>query len=497
MKRIFSILFIVIFFVGCGDDFLNESNPNTITKEAFWKSEGDVLKALAGTYNYLGNLDNGGYYDHSGMDLTIDRGDDFTAANSFNYLPGIGSNVWNGAYKGIFRANQIIEETPQISTISDDSKKRYIAEVKFLRGLNYFHLASNWGAVPIHLTTPKSMDEYFVAKSPEDSVYIQIISDFTDAAEGLPISYSSEWVGRATKGAALGFMGKAYLYQKDYAKAEIVFEQLMQPPFSYALMNNYADNFDLQHENNIESVFEIQVQDVGGTYMWASDANENLGTRLNMEYMPREVGGWSQVYTTNKILMEFQKEKTTDGEFDPRMVATLIWEGEPGLFYQRPISDFFPDLYDTKCKLKKYLNWQQENEEIGINGGVHSSSINIRALRYADVLLMHAEAVTMQGRPQDAYNDVNLIRQRAHLSDLPAGYNQGQMMAEIRHQRMIEFVFEGQRFYDLRRWGLLQQEISNSDKRGRENFDPEKHQYLPIPQSEMDNNPKMEQLPGW
>jgi hypothetical protein len=500
MKRKFAIFFLGILFVGCGKDVLDQSNPNTITKETFWKSEDDVLQALAASYNYMGNLDNGGYYEHNGLAVSNLRGDDFTGPGSsvFTNTPSSGdaAKVWSACYKIIFRANQIIKETPEIP-MSDDKKKQYIAEAKFLRGLNYFHLAINWGDVPIHLTLPENTNDYYIAKSPEDSVYAQIFSDFKAAAENLPISYPPEWVGRATKGAALGYLGKAYLYQKDYAQAATVLEELMNTPFSYALMSNYADNFDLQHENNQESVFEFQVQDVGGPNLWGVGADENLGARYPMAYMPRSVGGWSNNYVTDKIFEAFGKEKTTSGGFDPRMIATLVWEGEEGTFYQRPISSFFPTEMKTKSRLKKYLNWQQANEDLGINGGALSSSINTRALRFADVLLMHAEAVTMLGRPQDAYNDVNRIRERAHLSDLPAGYNQDQMMAEIRHQRFIEFVFEGQRFYDLRRWGLLKQEISNSDKAGAQYFNLEKNAYLPIPQSELDNNPKMVQRPGW
>lgn len=498
MKREFIIFFLgLILLAGCTK--LDQSNPNSITENTYWKSKNDVLQALAATYNFLQNLDQGGYYENNGWGLANDRGDDFTSNNAFTNLPsdGSASSVWDACYIGIFRANQIIEKIPLISTISESDKKQLIAEAKFLRGLNYFHIVINFGAAPIRLTIPESQKDYDMAKSPMDSVYAQIVSDFKAAAADLPISYPPNWVGRATAGAALGYLGKAYLYQKDFAEAANVLEQLMNPPFSYALMSNYADNFDLQHENNMESVFELQTQDVGGQETYGRGAGENLGSRIPMTYMPLLVGGWSIQYTTNKILREFEKETTVNGSFDPRMTATLVWEGETGLFYQRPISDFFPNQYNTKCRLKKYLNWTQKGEDIGINGGTRSSSINTRAMRFADVVLMHAEAVTMLGRPQDAYNDVNRIRERADLSDLPAGYNQDQMMAEIRHQRMIEFVFEGQRFYDLRRWGLLEQAISNSEKLGRQNFNVALHSYLPIPQKEMDNNPKMIQTPGW
>ena len=118
-------------------------------------------------------------------------------------------------------------------------------------------------------------------------------------------------------------------------------------------------------------------------------------------------------------------------------------------------------------------------------------------MRYADVLLMLAEAITMQQRPADAYVYVDAIRSRAHLVALPAGYSTTQVMAEIRHQRMLEFAREGIRFYDLKRWGLLQQEITNSDKVGKQFFVPTKHALFPIPQPELNANPKMVQSDPW
>jgi hypothetical protein len=110
---------------------------------------------------------------------------------------------------------------------------------------------------------------------------------------------------------------------------------------------------------------------------------------------------------------------------------------------------------------------------------------------------MLAEALTMQGKVDEAYPFVKQIRDRAQLAILPAGYGQDQMMAEIRHQRMIEFARENQRFYDLKRWGLLQQEISNSDKVGKQFYTSPKHDLFPIPQNEINANPKMEQNSNW
>jgi hypothetical protein len=407
------------------------------------------------------------------------------------------NNIWNYSYRAIFRANQILENIGKVTSLSDQARKAYIAEAKFLRGLNYFILAINFGDVPLRNGVPHGTAEYFVAKSPEAEVWKQLIQDFTEAAVDLPVSYPAAWVGRATKGAALGYLGKAYLYTKDYAKAESTLKQLTVAPFSYQLMTNYGDNFIPTKENNLESVFEIQVSDVGGTNPWAGEnANESLGVTTAQEFAPSEVAGWFEVSPTDKLFNEFQLEKTVSADFDPRMYATLIWDYPGATFYNKPFSAFSLQ-FGYKSMFKKYQNYWQNNELTGANGGSYTSNNNERAMRYADVLLMIAEAVTMQHRPADAYSFVNAIRSRAQLTALPAGYSEAQMMAQIRHQRMLEFAREGLRFYDLKRWGLLQQEITNSDKVGKQFFVANKHDYFPVPQPELNANPQMKQSDPW
>lgn len=167
------------------------------------------------------------------------------------------------------------------------------------------------------------------------------------------------------------------------------------------------------------------------------------------------------------------------------------------MYYNRPYPDSFPNDYGFKSRIRKYLNWWNNDEmPVGLD---QVSEINEKCMRFADVLLMYAEALTMQGKVTDAYAPVNRVRTRANLANLPSGYNQDQMMAEIRHQRMVEFFREGSRFYDLKRWGLLEQEIKNDatlDKPGHENFEP-KNAYYPIPQAEIDANPNLEQNDLW
>jgi hypothetical protein len=505
MKKIFIVFCVAAMLGGCKKSELELTNPNQITSETYWKTETDVQSAFAATYGLLRNVD-GGFWGVRGIELGNGRGDDFFLRNDVadlyrlstftnNADNGTLNNLWNVSYRGIFRANQIIENVGKVG-LDDTQMKAYVAEAKFLRGLNYFILAINFGDVPLILTVPASTEEYFKAKSPEADVWKQIIMDFTEAGADLPASYPAAWVGRATKGAALAYLGKSLLYTKDYVNAEAALRQVTT--MGYSLMPNYEDNFLSTKENNAESVFEIQLGDVGGTEAWGGEnASQALGVTTAQEFAPSEVGGWFEAGPTDKLFNEFQKELTATGTLDPRMYATLIWNYPGATYYNKPFSDF-KLVFGFKSLFKKYQNYMQNHELAGSSGASnYTSSNNERALRYADVILMLAEAVTMQGRPADAYPFITQIRTRAQLAALPAGYNQTQMMNEIMHQRMIEFARENQRFYDLKRWGLLQQEIANSDKVGKQFFVPGKHEYFPIPQNEINTNQAITQNPNW
>lgn len=504
MKRL--TIFLILLSVFACEDKLNQISPNNLITTNFWKTESDFLQGLAAAYKLF--RDGGkGYWGVRGVELSNGRGDDnfirqdvqaLYQLSTFTNNPttNVPSGIFTGCYNAIYRANQVIENLHQ-GQVSESFRTAINAEAQFIRGVNYFTLAINFGSVPIITKVPKTSADNPVPKSPIDKVWEQIISDFKAAAKDLPVSYDASNAGRATKGAALGFLAKTYVYKKDWEEAEKIFKMLSKPdgkaqsPFTYDLVTNYEDNFLKGTDNNIESLFEIQLAKVGGPSPWESDnANEAQGVTTAQEFAPGEVSGWFEMYPTEKIFREFQKEKTTTGDFDPRMYATLVWDYPGATYYQKPYAGSFPNPYGKSSRIRKYQNWQDANE------GNYISVINEKVLRYADILLMYAETLIMNKRPDEAYPLINRIRQRAHLSDLTTGLSAEALMAEIRHQRMIEFYREGLRFYDLRRWGLLQQEISNSDKEGRE-FYNDKFQYFPIPQDELNTNPAMKQNPPW
>jgi starch-binding outer membrane protein, SusD/RagB family len=508
MKKLMIIICSTILLTNCNTDNLELENPNQITSSTYWKTEDDVNASLAATYSLLRDI-NGGFWGVRGIELGNGRGDDFFIRNDVSSLyqlstftntadNGTANDLWNISYRAIFRANQIMENIDRVDKLDEVKKKQYVAEAKFLRGLNYFNLVINFGDAPIRLTVPQSKEDYFVPKATEADVWKQVIKDFSDASADLPLNYSAQWMGRATKGAALGYLGKAYIYTQAWSDAETTLKQLTTSPFSYGLMDNYGDNFTPTTENNKESIFEIQLNDVGGTNPWAGEnAAQAIGVTTAQEFAPAEVAGWFEVSPTDKLFNEFQKEKTILNDFDPRMYATLAWDYPGSTFYNKPFSAY-KLLFGYKSMFKKYQNYWQNDELTGSGGAVdYTSSNNERVLRYSDVLLMIAEALTMQDKAGEAYPFVKQIRDRAKLPILVGGLGKDQMMAEIRHQRMLEFARENQRFYDLKRWGLLGQEISNSDKVGKAFFNAAKHSLFPIPQAEINSNSKIEQNPNW
>ena len=503
MKQFIIALLIASAF-ACNDK-LNQLNPNTLTTANFWKTESDFMQGLAAAYKVFRDVNNG-YWGVRGIELSNGRGDDNFIRNgvyglyqvsTFNNNPTTDTptGIYTGCFNAIFRANQVIRYLPQ-GQVSESFRNSAMAEAKFLRGVNYFTLAVNFGAVPVITKVPQTPSDAAVPKATADQVWAQIISDFQAAAKGLPLSYGAADIGRATQGAALGFLAKTYVYTENWAEAEKIFKMLSQPdgmpqpPFTYDLMPNYEDNFLKGTENNKESLFEIQLANVGGTQPWSIDnANEAQGVTTAQEFAPSEVSGWYLMYPTEKMFREFQKERTVANDFDPRMYASIVWDYPGATYYQQPFANFSKP-YGFSSGIRKYQNWRDKNE------GIFISEINEKVLRFADILLMYAETLVMRKRPAEAYPLIDRIRLRAHLPKLPAGRLEEALMAEIRHQRMIEFYREGLRFYDLRRWGLLQKEITDSDKEGK-GFYNDKFQYFPIPQNEINTNPAITQNPPW
>ncbi|MES2238710.1 MAG: RagB/SusD family nutrient uptake outer membrane protein [Bacteroidota bacterium] len=488
------------------DEDLVQVDPNNSAVDSFWKTDSDALKGVNAAYGSL--LTDGTYMRSTPLLLDL-KGDDTRSNSPWGAMANVGrfnSNPSDAAiygwayetyYQGIFRANQVLTNVPAINFENAELKNRILGQAYFLRGLFLFHAVNMFKKVPV----PTELAAIYPQKT-EAEGWAQVIADFKKAAELLPPSYTNVLgldageKGRATKGAALGYLGKAYLFTKDFANARDTFKEVIDLGV-YSLVSNYRDNFTETNENNSESLFEVQFsRDAGGVDLgWGGAPASGWGktSARAITYGPRGFG-FTDVQPTWALYNEFHDELTTTGAVDPRLDATMFYNKPGGMqLYGQNFATKYAsntaDLNDLFCR--KYENSDgQKVDEFDWRSG-----INERLLRYADILLMYAECLNETGNTAGAYTYIQTVRSRVGLPNLATakpGLTQVTMRDQIAHERFLEFALEGHRFDDIRRWGWLQNPTKllwlkardaefNSYAAGRE--------FFPIPQLERDNNP--------
>lgn len=495
------------------DDDLLQVDPNVETAGSFWKTDQDALEGINASYGSL--LTDGTYMRSTPLLLDL-KGDDTRSNSPWGSMYNVGrfnSNVSDAAiygwayetyYQGIYRANQVLANVPAIEMADTELKKRILGQAYFLRGLYLFHAVNLFKNVPL----PTEIAIYYPQKTNEEG-WAQVIADFKKAAELLPVTYTSVsgldagQKGRATKGAALGYLGKAYLFTKDFTNAKTAFKQVIDLGV-YSLVSNYRDNFTDSNENNSESLFEVQFsREAGGVDLgWGGAPASGWGktSARAITYAPRAFG-WTDVQPTWALFNEYHDELTTSGAVDPRLDATMFYNKPGTKLYGQDFATFYGsnpgDLNDLFCRKYQNSDGNYANEYDWRSG------INERLLRYADVLLMYAECLNETGDTPGAYTYIQMVRDRVGLPSLSTakpGLSQAAMREQIGHERFLEFPLEGHRFDDIRRWGWLQDATKlawlktrdvefNSYTAGRE--------YFPIPQLDVDNNPGTVQNPGY
>jgi hypothetical protein len=513
MKKILLLTALVLLVTTACDRDFDQPNPNSPTIASFWKSEADAIKGINAVYStfhrtatlysrflfYHGMLRSDEGYG-SGGDITLNN---IMSFNQTNYNEGLTAGTWQNLFIGVFRANQVLAYVPGIN-MDEALKNRIIGEAKFLRGLFYFNLTLYFGRPPIILEPSEPTDRPSNASNAE--AWAQVERDLTEAAPALPLSYTGDDLGRATRGAAMGLLGKTYLQQGKNQEALNALAWFItgEGKGLYSLAANYQDNFKASTENNSESVFEVQFR-FNPNESTDDDVDEtrinNTGTSIAQFYAPRGVG-FSDGAARRWLVGEFEKEKTSSGSRDPRLAATLLFDSTDvrGPQFTMVYGQTFASRYGTNTGessavwFRKQLN---DNEAARTEEGFRSPN-NLRLIRYADVLLMYAEALNGIGQTSQAYPYVDMVRARAGLRplDQAAGYNQVQFLGQIKHERITELTGEGWRFADLQRWGELGPELAVRDPEFT-NFKKGKNEWYPIPQSDIDLNPNLTQNPGY
>lgn len=474
MKQILAILTLIasLTFISC-EDFLTEEVRGQQNLDTYFQSAEDAETFITGCYQAITF---GGWWNINTVWLLSEMcSDDGWMGNttqsqsdyiSLAHYQGTGqsngaiSNFWQYRYKGILRCNVAIERIAEAPITDEDLKNRLIAEARFLRGYFYFELVKNFGGVP--LITGFLMPEEIqgITRASEEDSYKFIEEDFKAAAAVLPKRYPAADMGRATRGAALGLLGKVYLYQSKWQDAHDVLKSVIDEK-EYDLLPDFGDVWSVDHNNSIESLFEVQYMyhetlALGGALTVITGARSGPGD------------GWSWGQPTANLEQAYLDAGDTE-----RLRWTIIKTGCTEIAGE----DNFKAFIDNSKNMAKYDDYIEKYgwtpECYIIDPAQHKSArivrkyfvpidkrpevynidkipLNHRILRYADVLLMYAEACNELNDDATARKYLNLVRDRVDLPEVKSGGNE--LRKAIRLERRLELAWEQNRLYDIRRW---------------------------------------------
>ena len=494
MKKIIYVFltFVGVFAGSSCSDFLDREPWDSIDTSTSMKEADDAIAAVNGAYQPLqwaklynmriwtldivaGNSIVGAGGGTDGIETT-DLSNFITTTDNAGVV-----DVWRGPSPGILRCNFVLKNVKDMS-IDETLKNRCLGEAYFLRANYYFILVRLFGGVPL-LTEPQSSDDNLKPKrASKEQVYNLIVEDLTNAIKLLPVksSYSASDLGRASRDAAIGMLAKVYLtLGTNYERVVSLCDSVSA--LGYSLNADYSDNFNPEKKNGSESLFEVQYYGKTNYDFWS---NENQASWLSAFTGPRNSDMVAGGYGWNQPTAEFVSQYE---EGDLRKDKTILYLGCPafeGLQYQSNYST-------TGYNLRKFLVSKS------ISMDFNTSPANFVVLRYADVLLMKAEALNELGRTTDSEVPLYEVRKRAGLTNRAdiEGLTQDLMRDKIIHERRMELAFEGDRWFDLVR---LKNNYALTFLRsiGKKNA-AEKHLLFPIPQKEIEANENLAQNPGY
>ncbi|MBP6978861.1 MAG: RagB/SusD family nutrient uptake outer membrane protein [Lentimicrobiaceae bacterium] len=495
------ILVILLAITSCSKDFLDVDPIGKLTEDQFYKTDEDATKAIMAAYDILQWMHardwNSAYLvktfpsdesnvggENSGDQPPLQELDFFNYGSSNATITA----TWQSNYFGIYRANKVIQRVQP----ETDVRKQIIAEAKFLRAWYYFEIVSMFGTGPLILNelTPSEYGQPFASA---EAIYQQIETDLNEAISVLPLKseYAPEDVFRASRGAAQTLLGKALLYQEKWNDAASVFEEVITSG-EYELQENFATLFLKESEYGVESIFEVDYVSSEGyvetTFQWGGNrAMENnitwqlTGPRADW-FVPGSsgiIGGWGFNCPRESSYQVFIEEG--DVTRRPYSVISLAELKSMGGNWKKD------DAWGWDGYIRiKYTTWASETNELEGATARFNYGSNLRLLRFADVLLMAAEANYRAGNNDKAAQYLNRVRDRANLEPF-----QGDIFQAIVKERQMELCFEGVRFLDLIRWGMAE------DVLGEFGFVAGKHELYPIPDSEMRNNSNAVQNPKY
>jgi len=519
IKSILSVVTLALVFIvaGCSDDILNQTNDNATSTGNFGTSLEQVEAAVNGAFHPITGTFFWGRIVHTGAMLRSDEFNIFpfgsnTAMSTFQGNPGDrwATEPWQELYKSIARCNNIIINTS--TSLPAQDRNALVGQAYFLRAFDYWYLLNLYGNVPL-ITDLPDLDNLLVNQAPVQNVWNQIISDLEMAEGMLPATWTGENLGRPTSGAATALKGKSYLYMGQWENAHTTLDDLVGQ-YSLLPASQFGDNFSTTNENNSESVFELQFLGQAN-FVWGSDIPQT-GTMGNyhIDYAPPAKSP-DQSHVVNpwlKELFEFNGDTFRRNE-----TLAYNYAGATGYGGVAFNTDFVDDIpVATDASVEPIFSKKYSGMDLGTRGEVDFLGTNVgnnwRIIRYADVLLMLAEALNEDGMTAAAGGFVNMVRQRpgSGLAPIATTLNQADMRQAIIDERAMELAGEGHRFFDLVRWNLADDYLGGTSlhvTNGSQSYHPKslsggtyqvgKHEFIWIPNSERDSNPNLDQNPGY
>lgn len=517
MRKIL-IVITVITLSSCSKSFLERNSLTALAEGSFWKSENDVVLGINGIYDVLQdrNLYSGTLNIQAGLTMFDCFGD-----NSFNgykwegpgnYMEanadasmGMFNNIWVASYRGIARANTAIENIDNLplSVLSAQKKSAYAAQARFLRALFYMNIAMYYQDAPL-ITKVQTLSEAYVGVNPYSEIAAQINADLKYAADNLPVSYPSTQYGYATKGAALGLQARFSLYNKDYQGVLDATTAML--PLGYTLNADYGQLFTEAGESSREVVFSVRFnQDVSAnnelfsaTFLQAPKIDAQPMKNLVNEYNCTD----GRPITTSPLYNPGTPTNNSAQKLnrDPRLGASIYFRGDA--FLTTPNTVTFNSNTATSYGQRKYI--RRGNSASGIAPFAPGGQ-DFYIVRYADVLLMRAEAMIELNQLSTAYPLINQVRARVGMPSIETveGTNLSQLALRniLRKERRVELAFEGLRFMDLKRWGIVQEAFQRAAADAVPGYAPTyrglKSETFAIPLNDLNANNKLVQNPWW
>lgn len=487
---------------SCTGSFLDENtDPNYLTPNTFWKTEGDILKGLTSAYAYLQPNMNWGMPFERYIVIDNYRSDelDFRADVTswmrlamYNNTPNddLGGSEWTNLFTGVNYANQCLDNIPHVPEISEELTNRSLAEARFLRAFYYYRLYLNFGErLPLYEHQLEGNDSEFYPTQAEPGVIVNFIEkELTEIQNFLPEPsfWKPEEAGRANKYMAAGILAKFYMFRGELGKAEVELAKIIKSGH-YGLVDNYADLWDGLHKNSKEAVFEVQ-------FSGNMDGGRREFNRIALHLCPSDAEGYEEAYPSFWLFDTMKADKTVDGKYSDRMYSTILFD-DPSThaFYMEEGKQFSDYHAKDAIYWHKFVTWDESLSQYW-----DWSAFNIPVIRYSDVLLLYAECLNDRGASGEAVDYINQVRARVNVPALPKTMGKDTILKHLQEvERPCELALEGSRWYDLVRWGIVGESLKAHKKPFAENYVDSKHKQLPIPHDEFLLNPDWEQNPNF